>query len=410
MITPGRCVRAEHPSLVDAFAAFICASSRLETAYDKLQLEVTRLSRELADRNAALHASLEENEQVHRALQAIVNSMPCGVLVVEGDGVISMINPEARRLLDISASSAEHLDAISLQSGVDLAGVLNWPGSGEVEQQFCRDTHHGKRWLAVRNRRLSGGETLAADSRRKQTIFILRDVTPQKQAEEERERGRTAVALSEVAMTLAHEIRNPLTSLELFAGLIAKGGEDTPEWVAHLRAGIRSLARTVSNVLSFHGAECPTLKELDLAESIKSSVEFVRPIAKEAGVQLVFTNKSLGVRVQGNDSALQQIVLNIASNAIRHTPEGGAVRVSVQKLSDRRTNREIALIEFEDTGCGIGPDYLRQIFRAGFSGSGKSSGLGLAVCRLIIQQHNGEIRVSSAPGIGTTFYVEIPAL
>ena len=80
--------------LADAFSEFISASARLEASYATLQQEVTHLSHELADRNSALKASLAENQRVHGALQQIVASMPCGVLVVEGDGSVSMINPE----------------------------------------------------------------------------------------------------------------------------------------------------------------------------------------------------------------------------------------------------------------------------------------------------------------------------
>jgi PAS domain-containing protein len=110
--------------LADAFSEFISASAKLETSYANLQLEVAHLSHELADRNSALKASLAENERVHRALQQIVASMPCGVLVVEADGTVSMINPEARRLLDLGDAPAEHLKAISVTAGIDLAGFL----------------------------------------------------------------------------------------------------------------------------------------------------------------------------------------------------------------------------------------------------------------------------------------------
>lgn len=388
--------------LADAFTEFISASTRLEASYEKLQMEVTHLSHELADRNSALKASLAENERVHRALQQIVDSMPCGVLVVEGDGSVSMINPEGRRLLDLGAGPAGHLKAISKHAGINLAGFLKLNRNVGDEQEFCRLSSSGKRWLAVHDRSLFSGDE--ADLGRRQTILILRDVTLHKLAEEERERARKATALSEVATTLAHEIRNPLTSLELFAGLIAAGGEDVSEWVSHLHAGIRSLAGTVNNVLSFHGVGFPALMALDLGESIRSSVEFVRPIADEAGVRLRFQSERAGMMVLGNGSALQQVVLNIVSNAIRHTSKGGSVEVSVA------TRDGLAVVEFADTGSGIAAEHLDEIFRAGFSAMGNSSGLGLAVCSQILQQHEGVIRVSSMPGVGTTFFVEIPTL
>ena len=392
-------------ALADAFSVFVEASSRLEGSYERLQAEVAYLSHELADRNSALKASLAENERVHRALQQIVDSMPCGVLVVESDSDVTMINPEGRKLLELGTSAARNLESISAHSGLDLAGFLLRRSGREEEQEFCRTSEVGKRWLAVHERSLfDGGKT---GSGRRQTILILRDVTPHKQAELERERARKATALSEVATTLAHEIRNPLTSLELFAGLIATGGEDTAEWVSHLHAGIRSLAVTVNNVLSFHGVGFPALAPLDLTAAIRSSVEFARPIASEAGVALEFGSDGSGVHVHGNSGALQQVVLNMVSNAIRHTSKGGRVRVEVRQTGE---DAERAVIHFADTGSGIAPEHLPEIFRAGFSGGGNSSGLGLAVCRQIVKQHDGEIRVTSTPGLGTTFFVELPTV
>ena len=109
---------------------------------------------------------------------------------------------------------------------------------------------------------------------------------------------RQAVAISEVATTLAHEIRNPLASLELFAGLIENGGEDTSEWISHLRAGIRSLGGTVNNVLSLRGAGFPAMDTLNLVEVIHNSVEFVRPIADEAEISLTFSAELKNIRVR----------------------------------------------------------------------------------------------------------------
>jgi two-component system sensor histidine kinase FlrB len=412
IIAPGGVAQPEVLLLANAFSEFISASARLESSYATLQMEVTHLSHELADRNSALKASLAENERVHSALQQIVDSMPCGVLVVKEDGTVSMINPEGRRLLDLGAGLVSHLKAVSAQSGIDLAGFLKRHTSADNEQEFCRSSiTGGKRWLAVHDRCLVHGDELDLSGRtHKQTILILRDVTPHKLAEYEREQARKATALSEVATTLAHEIRNPLASLELFAGLIAEGGEGTAEWISHLRAGIRSLAGTVNNVLSFHGVGFPALTPLSLTAAIRSSVEFVRPIADQAGIELTFEADRSPVEIQGNSSALQQVVLNLVCNAIRHTGKGGKVAVSVRRRRTRKQQPGMAVIEFADTGSGIAPEHLEEIFRPGFSGSGTTSGLGLAVCRQIMKQHDGTMRVTSKLHAGTTFFVEIPAL
>ncbi len=96
------------------------------------------------------------------------------------------------------------------------------------------------------------------------------------------------MALAEVSTILAHEIRNPLASMELFAGLIAEDPEQTAQWVSNLRAGIRLLSGTVNNVLSIHCGSNSQLAPTDLTACMQSGVEFVQPIAEQAGVSLTF--------------------------------------------------------------------------------------------------------------------------
>ena len=407
---PGREAWPEATLLADAFSKFVSSSARLEASYGQLQLEVTFLSRELAARNAALRASLVENERAHRALQTTVDSMPCGVLVIDEDRSVSAINPEARRLLGIEESPAQHLDAISRASGIDLSDFFSGSQEDAGEQEFSKAAADGKTWLAVGKRSLlhEGGD---ARSQVRQTILIIRDMTQQKETEAEREQAVKVSALADVAMTLAHEIRNPLASLELFTGLVAAGGEDQSTWISHLHAGIRSLSATVSNVLSFHGRETTSLGPLDLIAAIRSSVDFAMPIAEQADITLTLECDDAGLWINGSASALQQIVLNMVCNALRHSVTGGAIWVSVSRERvSVDAPRGYATIEFSDNGTGIPPEYLSEIFKPGFSVEGKSSGLGLAVCSQIVTQHGGTIRVLSRRGMGTTFYVEIPAL
>jgi two-component system, sensor histidine kinase FlrB len=243
---------------------------------------------------------------------------------------------------------------------------------------------------------------------RLKNIWILRDITATKNAEQERETARNAMALAEVSSILAHEIRNPLACMELFAGLIAEDrGSDAP-WVSPLRAGIRQLSATVNNVLNVHCGGNLHLGPIDLVESMQSGVEFVRPIADQAGVHLSFQCAEDKFMILGNENLLRQIILNLTCNAIRHTPAGGKIEVSTRIVS-RHRNRN-ALVEVSDTGCGMEPDILHRIFEAGFSANGDTPGLGLAVCRRLMISHGGEIRVASQVNHGTTFRLEFPTL
>jgi signal transduction histidine kinase len=395
--------------LADAFSEFISASSLLENSYRDLQKEVGQLGTELAERNAALTRSLEENEAMRFALQQIIDSMPCGVLVLDAAERIVTINPEGRELLQLGDAVVRTLGEVAAVSHVDLERLVEgWVE--EVEHEICSESGAARRWLAISRRGLSGGSLKPVGGEAKrgmQSMWILRDVTASKQAEREREAVRSALALAEVSAILAHEIRNPLASMELFAGLLMEEPEQSLLWVSHLRAGIRLLSATVNNVLSLHGGSSSVLVPVELSACVRDGVEFVRPIAEQAGVGLSFRSGE-ELQIQGNENQLRQVLLNLICNAIRHTPAGGEVTVTTRGIW--RVGELRAVVEVSDTGCGISEQQIERVFEAGFSARGDTPGLGLAVCRRLVESHGGEIRVRSCMEGGSTFEMEFATL
>jgi len=391
--------------LADAFSEFISASAVLEASYRDLQGEVARLSAELTKRNAALASSLAENERMRAALQQMLDSMPCGVLVLNHAGQIVMINTECRHLLNLGATFIHSLSELSVTSHVDFEALSKEPDN-RFGSEVCIQSGTVRRWLAIGKRKLFCSPSHQPEHLH--SVWILRDITANKLAEQEREAARRATALAEISTILAHEIRNPLASMELFADLIEQDLGTSSQWVSHLRAGIRSLAGTVNNVLSLNSEAKARLTHVDLVQCVRSGVEFVRPIAEQAGLSLSFFAAEDAPSVEGNEEAIRQIVLNIVCNAIRHTEAGGSVDVSTR--SALRDGKDVALVEIRDTGCGIADDVIGQIFDAGFSATGETPGLGLAVCKRLMTQHDGVIRVSSRIHEGSTFLLEFPAI
>lgn len=411
--------------LAEAFSDFISASARLELSYRDLQSEVQQLSHELAERNLALEASLAENREMRQSLEQILDSMPCGVLVLEGDGEIRLANPEAAHLLDLPEMQLSSLADVQAARGIDLSLGRRDFGEDAPEQELAIHSAAGERWLAVRRRSLESSRSARHGG---DSVIILRDVSARRRIEAEREAARSAVALAEVAAMLAHEIRNPLASMELFAGLLAESpaamtasakaateAAERAEWVSHLRAGIRSLSGTVNNVLTLHGGAPPPLDRLELEHELALAVDFLRPLARQAGVTVSLTSTgrpgehATPTAIRANKNALHQMILNLCSNALRHTPAGGCVTLSVAQHKDAERAGRIA-VHVEDSGCGIPTEYLTQLFHGRFSGSGSSPGLGLTVCARLMRQHGGSITVRSQPGHGSTFTLEFPAL
>jgi len=390
--------------LLQAFRSFAEAAESLERSYGLLRSEVARLHGELAESNAGLARSLEENREMRQHLDRILEGLPCGVLVAKATGAISLVNPEGRRWLGSAAVAGAGLNSAEFESlpavPLELRELLERARSEGGEPEHCFHDEHGVEcWLAVRHAAVEdGGES----------IFILRDVSDAKRLLEEREKNRREQALSEMSAILAHEIRNPLGSLELFAGLLAGAGL-TPEcgrWVEHVQAGLRTLAATVNNVLHFHSLPAPERVPTDLGRLLDWAGGFLVPMARQARVELCLSNRLRGVSFPADSHRLEQVLLNLVLNALRAMPGGGWVEISGHRI--RQGDAAAAAISVSDTGPGVPPEQAARIFEPGFSTRPGSPGLGLAVCRKIVEQHGGSLAAANCAGAGASFTMTFP--
>jgi signal transduction histidine kinase len=389
--------------LVDAFSAFMGAASRLEHSHLRLHNEVEQLRRELAERNAALAVSRAENERLAIALRQILDGLPCGVAVVEvATEKLVLANPACRALLDLGTEFSYDAQLPDWVRAAIVA-VDNSPAADGFEQEVEIEREGKIRWLAIRSSQLEKAAS-------QQVVLIIRDVTGQKNTEQEREAARNLIALAEMTTVLAHEVRNPLGSMELLIKCLADDAgisTDSQQYIEHLQAGIRSLSATVNNALRFHNPGSQAMRPVEIASVLKSSVEFVRPLAKQRGIALKVEESLPQTEVMADAEALKQVFFNLFSNAVRHTAPAGQISV-ISHLAEHAGQRNV-VIEFADTGSGIKREDLAHIFEAGFTTTA-SSGLGLAVCSRIVTEHRGSITVNSKVGEGTVFLLEFPAL
>jgi two-component system sensor histidine kinase FlrB len=406
--------------LLHAFRSFAAAADSLERSYGTLRSEVVRLHGELAQTNAGLERSLEENREMRQHLDRILDGLPCGVLVARANGAISRVNPEAQRLIQESlqrtgdsAAGATGMSVRGFESlrvvPRELRELLERARSESGEQEhFFHDECGAERWLAVRHAAVEGaasGESRTINDC--ESIFILRDVSDAKRLVQEREKSRREQALAEMSAILAHEIRNPLGSLELFAGLLAEAGlsAECRGWVEHVQAGLRTLAATVNNVLHFHSLPVPERVPTDLGRLLDWAGGFLVPMARQARVELCLRNRLQGVYFPADRHRLEQVLLNLVLNALRAMPGGGWVEISGYKSHPGDT---AAAISVSDTGPGLRFDQAAKIFEPGFSTRPGSPGLGLAVCRKIVEQHGGSLAVENRPGMGARFIMTFP--
>jgi two-component system, sensor histidine kinase FlrB len=229
--------------------------------------------------------------------------------------------------------------------------------------------------------------------------------------EETNQKLRREQALAEMSAVLAHEIRNPLASLELFAGLLAEAELDTDcrKCVERVQSGLRTLTATVNNVLHFHNPSRDNTPRIeyalvDLGLLLEWAREFLLPLARQAGVALGLQNRLEGIKFRANRHQMEQVLLNLVINGLHALPDGGWIELG--GYIDR--DRNAVEIFVADTGPGISPEHLAHLFEPGFSTRSESPGLGLAVCKRIILQHGGTIAASTHPNGGALFTVTFP--
>jgi signal transduction histidine kinase len=291
----------------------------------------------------------------------------------------------------------------------------------EHEQRF-EDPDGGECWLLARCAAVPSGDEAARwprpalgesarteeSTRSADSIFILRDISESKRLVRDRERLRREQALAEMSAILAHEIRNPLGSLELFAGLLAKAGlsAECQRWVEHVQAGLRTLAATVNNVLHFHSLPAPERVPTDIGRLLEWAGGFLVPMARRARVELRLRNHLNGAWFPADRHRLEQVLLNLVLNAIRAMPGGGWVEV-YGAPSSLQTNRSL-VVRVSDSGPGIRQEQANKLFEPGFSTHSGSPGLGLAVCRKIVEQHGGRLTATNCAGVGACFTMTLP--
>lgn len=392
-------------SLAQAFVTFTRAAGSLEKSYAQLQGEVARLREELQHANSELEHSLEENSRVRASLAGILENLPCGVVVEGPQRQLQLLNPQARNLLNLPAewSAAEKAPLPNV-----LGKLLSVARSGSffLEQEWSDESIPANRSIGILRAKISpagGGEG--------DTVWILRDITEQKRLAAEREAARRTQALAEIAAVLAHEIRNPLGSMELFTGLLGDATAHMPEtrqWITHLQAGLRSLSATVNNVLQFHSPSSAELLPTEIGRLLLETAEFLGPLARQRGLEVVLDNPVGKVATQADPHRLKQVFFNLALNAFRAMAPGGTLAVRLRWAPQFPGG--IVQIDFQDQGQGISEENLARIFEPGFTTAAGNPGLGLSVCKRVVEQHGGQIRVASKKGQGSTFSIFLPLM
>ena len=370
----------------------------LFSATEARYLTLFSIQASVAIHNAELHNSLLRQG---RLLEAVLREMGDGLLVMNEQGALILANPLAYQAL---RHSREH--------GGRLRPLLN-----QLSQELC--TQHQtmiRRELQVgeeqqqRHYLIYASRVRIVSERQSLIAFTLHDTTAQK---------RHAQQQVEFISMVSHELRSPLTTLNGFLKLVLQGkvgrlNATQEEFLGLAAEQADALKGRITELLEFNRLEAGQLRLhprwADLAELVRSLATRFQPQAEQFGVAVTSELPLQLPELSVDDQRIDQVITNLVENALKATPPGGVITISAEVVADE------VLVHVTDTGVGIPLDQQERIFNHFYQLEPQATqpsshlGLGLAICRQIVEGHHGRIWVTSTVGQGSRFSFALPLI
>lgn len=369
------------------------------------------LEEEVERRTEELRISAQKLEEEKTRTESIIHSVVEGVLSVSRDGTIMLASQPAADIFGCSEAAllGRSLNAVIRESAhrfQNFDAIMNFfrikkesteGYLGEIEQiQPQRRTY-----------KLSRSRMKGRKGGHRGWVFSFHDITREKEIDE--------IKTNLVAM-VSHELRTPLTAIKGALALIVEGklidDEESREFKQIALTNTDRLIELINNLLDLSKIESGSIFYehgnfyLDLL--MKRSIEAVSAFAERNRVTFVLDIQESIKEVRGDASKIEQVIINLLSNAVKFSPEGGEVHLSVEDAGIEY------IIKVADKGIGISPQEQKKIFDKFYQVDMTSvrhiggSGLGLSICRAIVEGHEGRIWVESEPGKGSSFYFSLP--
>ena len=409
-------------TLAQGFESFSEAAQQLQAYYQQFEEKVATLNEQIAYKNQELEQNLREKDRAQNYLSNILEGSAVGILVTDLDGLITSANRMASRLIGLPV---KELLQTPFREVLPLE-VTPWDdGEGAQRQVREHELNHLRAGTAPLTLNLSITPMSGANDKTLGWIVNLQDITELKHLEAEAERKNRLTGMGEMAANVAHQIRNPLGSIELFTSLLQQEmpSERAQTLLQHLSAAAQSMNQTVSNFLEYTQPQ-PLLPTgtADLQEILQESLRFLRQLVEYNNIR-VHTDLHAQVSiVRGSAERLRQVFRNLLLNAVQAMVESGDLHLSSceRTITDaetlaafgqearNRTALPVVEVVIADTGSGMAPEVLEQAFEPFFSTQELGAGLGLAIVRNILEAHGAVIAIDSTPDSGTRVTVRIP--
>ncbi|GEM_PF-4074570 len=378
-------------------------SSERANSYTEEQL--ARLS-SFCDRLAGIYSIAQDFANLTAYVEELLLELPVGVINIRFGPSEVILNPVARQLLSITTGRLpqdEFIERIKDLGSEELASLVEEAKEAELvgpeDIEIAADQTHPTVISALRSTVQNvSGEVIGA-------IIVLADVTEQRLLNRQMSRTERLTALGELASSLAHEIKTPLTSIHGFAQMIPKK-MDQPDFLERMSKIVQKeadrLNSLVENLLSFGKPQVEVKSRVNIEEIIDDVRVLVDKKIEKKRAQLK-VELPAQLSVMGDGDKLKQVFINLLLNALDAVNPGGEIIVRGQEADKR-----FVKVEVIDDGEGMEPEMLNKIFNPFFTTKSEGSGLGLAITHRIIEEHGGELEVSSSPGEGTEVSILLP--
>ncbi|GFO58285.1 PAS domain-containing sensor histidine kinase [Geomonas silvestris] len=360
------------------------------------------------------------DERMEAYYANVVDSVGDGVIVLDNDGVVTLVNPAAEEMAAVSRRQALGSPFRDIFKGEN---ALNEMVAKTVATGMSVSDHENivlKRGGRLTPVGASTSPLLSSSGERIGTILLMRDLTNVRELEDAVRQADRLSSLGALAAGLAHEIKNPLGGIKGAAQLLEMEFPDNEDLREYIRVMLKEVQRVnliVEELLALASPGRLKLTKVNLHRVLSDIVLLQRRAAEDgrkASIQQYF-DPSIPP-ILADESLLTQLFLNLIKNAHEAVGENGVVKVTSRVLSDYSMNQKgerrarMVAIDVADNGPGIPAEVLENMFTPFFTTKSKGTGLGLAICQKIVSEHRGMIKVDSDPSRGTVFTVMLPLI
>lgn len=364
---------------VGAFAGTLADAERAQ------RRRAQAASEQLESANGALQAQAALAEQMRASIASILESIDSGVLTLDRHSEVMTINRAAHELLGLAGGQALP------------EPIRNYIAGG-----------HGYRQITLGGRQLGlhASPLGSAEGQPIGTVLVLDDLTERRALEEQMQRAQRLASLGRLAGGLAHEIRNPLGITRAAAQMLQRelaGQPALDEYTQVIQAEIDRVDRLLEQLLAYARPVALQRGPVNVTDLIERTLAITRAYAAQRGVALLSRVAGQLPPIQGDAELLHQALVNLLLNGIHASEPAGEVSIEAAHEAAALT------LTVRDSGRGIAPADLPQIFDPFFSTKVDGTGLGLSIVQQIVHEHGGTVEADSRAGAGSSFVLRLPA-